>query len=245
MPTPLYSTEDAGTMSSTIEITSKTDLSSYLESFPRTTLLILHLYTPWTSYTTNLGPLLSSLASQCPATTPPTIAFLNINVKKMLEIAKEYGVSKAPCILFLQNGEILESIKELNLNPTVINSAIHRYSGINTSLVPATPAKPALSPERLAAVFIRLKTLVRIAPVMLFMKGTPQSPACRFSRRLVASLNERDIEYGSFNILTDDDVREGLKEFGDWPTYPQLWVDGEMVGGVDVVCFLDSSIVHA
>ncbi|KAJ5715429.1 thioredoxin [Penicillium malachiteum] len=211
MPTPLYSTEDASTMSTTIEITSKPELSSYIESTSPSTLLVLHFYTPWTSYTTKLGPLLSSLASQCPATTPPAIRFLNINAKKLLEIAKEYGISKAPCILFLRSGEVLESIKETNL--TVINSAIQRYSGVNTSLVPATPAKPALSPEQLATVLI----------------------SCHFSRRLVASLNEGGIEYWSFNILTDDDVREGLKEFGDSPTYPQLWVDGEMVGGLDVV----------
>ncbi|KAJ5618654.1 thioredoxin [Penicillium herquei] len=220
-------------MAITIEITSKADLSSYQASIPPPSLLVLHLYTPWTAYTTNLGPLLSSIASQCPATTPPIISFLNINAKKLPEIAKEYGISKAPCILFLRGGEILESIRETNA--TVIDSAIQRHSGITTSLIPATPEKPALSSEQLEAIFVRLEKLVRTSPVMLFMKGTPQSPACRFSRRLVASLNERNIEYGSFNILSDSDVREGLKEFGDWPTFPQLWVDGEMVGGLDVV----------
>ncbi|KAJ5726853.1 thioredoxin, partial [Penicillium malachiteum] len=181
------------------------DLSSYQASIPPSTLLVLHLYTPWTSSTTKLGPLRSSLASQYPATPPPTISFLNINTKKLSEIAKDYGISKAPCILFLRGDEILESIRETN--PTVIDGAIQRHS---------------------EALFVRLDKLVRTSPVMLFMKGTPISPACRFSRRLVASLNERSIEYGSFNILSDDDIRQGLKEFGDWPTYPQLWVDGEM-----------------
>jgi Grx4 family monothiol glutaredoxin len=72
---------------------------------------------------------------------------------------------------------------------------------------------------------------------MLFMKGTPKSPVCRFSRRIVRILNDRGIVYDSFNVLTDEDVRHGLKEFAEWPTFPQLWVDGELVGGLDVVRF--------
>jgi len=81
----------------------------------------------------------------------------------------------------------------------------------------------------------RLTELVKAAPVMLFMKGTPSSPQCGFSRQLVALLREKGVRYGFFNILADDDVRQGLKEFADWPTFPQLWVGGELVGGLDIV----------
>jgi len=81
----------------------------------------------------------------------------------------------------------------------------------------------------------RLEDLVKAAPVMLFMKGTPSSPQCGFSRQLVAMLRENGVKYGFFNILADDEVRQGLKEFADWPTFPQLWVSGELVGGLDIV----------
>jgi len=81
----------------------------------------------------------------------------------------------------------------------------------------------------------RLSTLVKAAPVMLFMKGTPSAPQCGFSRQLVALLREKSVKYGFFNILMDDEVRKGLKEFADWPTFPQLWIDGELVGGLDIV----------
>jgi len=67
------------------------------------------------------------------------------------------------------------------------------------------------------------------------MKGTPSSPQCGFSRQTVAILREKGIRYGFFNILADDEVRQGLKEFADWPTFPQLWADGELVGGLDIV----------
>ena len=81
----------------------------------------------------------------------------------------------------------------------------------------------------------RLSELVKAAPVMLFMKGTPSAPQCGFSRQTVSMLREKGIRYGFFNILADDDVRQGLKEYADWPTYPQVWADGELVGGLDIV----------
>lgn len=81
----------------------------------------------------------------------------------------------------------------------------------------------------------RLSNLVKAAPVMLFMKGTPSAPECGFSRQLVSLLRENGVRYGFFNILADDEVRQGLKEFADWPTFPQLWMGGELVGGLDIV----------
>lgn len=83
----------------------------------------------------------------------------------------------------------------------------------------------------------RLGELVKAAPVMLFMKGTPSAPQCGFSRQTVALLREKGVRYGFFNILADDDVRQGLKEFSEWPTFPQVYCDGELVGGLDIVGF--------
>jgi Grx4 family monothiol glutaredoxin len=88
----------------------------------------------------------------------------------------------------------------------------------------------------------RLEGLVKAAPVMLFMKGTPSAPQCGFSRQTVGLLRERSIRYGFFNILADDDVRQGLKEYSDWPTFPQLYVDGELVGGLDIVSIVEENL---
>ena len=73
------------------------------------------------------------------------------------------------------------------------------------------------------------------ARVVLFMKGTPDAPRCGFSRRIVALLRERGAQFATFDILEDDAVRQGLKVLNDWPTFPQLVVDGEFVGGLDIV----------
>ena len=70
---------------------------------------------------------------------------------------------------------------------------------------------------------------------MLFMKGSPDAPRCGFSRRIVALLRERGVAFGSFDILQDEAVRQGLKVLNDWPTFPQLVVKGEFVGGLDIV----------
>ncbi|KAK3063323.1 glutaredoxin, partial [Teratosphaeriaceae sp. CCFEE 6253] len=74
----------------------------------------------------------------------------------------------------------------------------------------------------------RLAELVKAAPVMLFMKGTPSAPQCGFSRQTVSVLREKGIRYGFFNILADDEVRQGLKEYSEWPTFPQVYADGEL-----------------
>ena len=71
--------------------------------------------------------------------------------------------------------------------------------------------------------------------VMLFMKGSPQMPQCGFSAAVVGVLKEVGASYGSHNILADPELREGLKEYSSWPTYPQLYVDGKLVGGADIV----------
>jgi len=81
----------------------------------------------------------------------------------------------------------------------------------------------------------RLKALIRKSPVMLFMKGSPAEPKCGFSRKAVGLLSGAGVEFGHFDILTDNDVREGLKKFSNWPTYPQLYAKGELIGGVDVM----------
>nr|KAG5698801.1 hypothetical protein BaRGS_032220 [Batillaria attramentaria] len=81
----------------------------------------------------------------------------------------------------------------------------------------------------------RLKRLINSAPVMLFMKGDPEQPRCGFSKQTVQLLNERNVKYKTFDILTDDEVRQGLKTYSNWPTYPQLYVNGELIGGLDIL----------
>ena len=71
--------------------------------------------------------------------------------------------------------------------------------------------------------------------VVLFMKGTKTMPQCGFSSRVAGVLNFMGVEYADVNVLSDDEIRQGIKDFSDWPTIPQLYVKGEFIGGCDIV----------
>ena len=81
----------------------------------------------------------------------------------------------------------------------------------------------------------RIEDLLKQNRIMLFMKGNPSFPQCGFSARAVAILREVGAQFGSFDVLEDQEVREGIKEFGQWPTIPQLYVDQQLVGGSDIL----------
>jgi monothiol glutaredoxin len=87
----------------------------------------------------------------------------------------------------------------------------------------------------------RLESLIKSSKVMLFMKGTKQFPACGFSNTVVQILGREGVSFDTFNILADADVRQGLKEYSSWPTFPQLYVDGKFIGGCDIVTELHQS----
>jgi Grx4 family monothiol glutaredoxin len=70
---------------------------------------------------------------------------------------------------------------------------------------------------------------------MLFMKGSPEAAKCGFSRTIVDLLHQQQVQYGFFDILTDEEVRQGLKEYSKWPTYPQLYAKGKLIGGLDII----------
>ncbi len=81
----------------------------------------------------------------------------------------------------------------------------------------------------------QIKETIDANDVVLFMKGTKTMPQCGFSSRVAGVLNFMGVEYADVNVLSDDDIRQGIKEFSDWPTIPQLYVKGEFVGGCDII----------
>ncbi len=81
----------------------------------------------------------------------------------------------------------------------------------------------------------RIKTEITENPVMLYMKGNAMFPQCGFSARVVQILSHLNVPFKTANVLEDDELRQGIKEFSSWPTVPQLYVKGEFVGGCDIV----------
>ena len=81
----------------------------------------------------------------------------------------------------------------------------------------------------------KIDEIVKNNRVVLFMKGTPQFPQCGFSQQVAAILDRLGCDYVAINVLLDDRIRQGIKEYADWPTIPQLYIDGEFIGGCDIV----------
>lgn len=80
----------------------------------------------------------------------------------------------------------------------------------------------------------RIQNDIDTTRVMLFMKGIPEAPMCGFSKTVVDILKHLDVDFASANVLEDMELREGIKAFSDWPTIPQLYVDGNFIGGCDI-----------
>lgn len=82
----------------------------------------------------------------------------------------------------------------------------------------------------------KIKQQIADNAILLYMKGTPQEPMCGFSARVVQVLMQCGVEFAYVNVLAEPDIRAMLPQVANWPTFPQLWVNGELVGGCDIVC---------
>ncbi|KAF5545821.1 glutaredoxin [Fusarium mexicanum] len=230
-------------MSTITEINSIPEWEQLLGSVPSTTLVVASFHAPWAAPCAQMATVLSTLASEYPVTEPPTTKWVSINAEDLSDLSETYDVTAVPFLVLLRNGQVVETVSgssavkvrtaiETQAKQSGQNSEESAQNGIDSNNAEAKEQDPEKKKEEL---FKRLGDLVKAAPVMLFMKGTPSSPQCGFSRQLVGLLRDNSVKYGFFNILADDEVRQGLKEFADWPTYPQLWIDGELVGGLDIV----------
>jgi Grx4 family monothiol glutaredoxin len=149
----------------------------------------------------------------------------------------------------LQNGAVVDRLEGANPGELSKKVALHLKDTGTANGFPTKPSTPAptatlssvkasTSKEDLHA---KLTALVKSRPVLLFMKGNPDAPRCGFSSKVVAALKEENVPFGSFDILGDEEVRQGMKEFSNWPTFPQLYVNGELVGGCDIVLEMHQS----
>ena len=81
----------------------------------------------------------------------------------------------------------------------------------------------------------KIENIIKDNEILLFMKGTPVMPQCGFSASTVGLLNHLGVKFSSVNVLENDDIRQGIKDYANWPTIPQLYVKGEFVGGCDII----------
>ena len=100
---------------------------------------------------------------------------------------------------------------------------------------PRFQGAPVDEADRTAPALDRVEKMISSADVFLFMKGIPEQPQCGFSANTVALLETVGAPYGTFDVLSDESIREATKQYASWPTFPQLWVRGEFIGGNDIM----------
>ncbi|CAH8337593.1 unnamed protein product [Eruca vesicaria subsp. sativa] len=237
------------------DIASKSDLDNLRQSGAP---VVLHFWASWCDASKQMDQVFSHLATDF-----PRAHFFRVEAEEHPEISEAYSVSAVPYFVFFKDGKVVDTLE--GADPSSLANKVGKVAGSSTSNEPAAPASLGLaagptiletvkenakanSKDRAQpvsttkeALNTRLEKLTNSHPVMLFMKGTPEEPRCGFSKNVVNILKEEKVEFGSFDILSDNEVREGLKKFSNWPTYPQLYCNGELLGGADIVIAMHES----
>lgn len=163
------------------------------------------------------------------------IPFNTFDISSDGDIASMLQSSYPSIITFPQlfvNGALVGGCNALNKMLSQIDSAgsLKQQLGITSMSL-----NDIISMSKFDHLHDKLKTLITSAPVVVFVKGTPETPKCGFSRNIMNLLKEENISFRYFNILLDKEVREELKIYSEWPTYPQMYVQGSLVGGLDIL----------
>jgi len=141
--------------------------------------------------------------------------YFKIDVESNRTISNQFAISSVPTLVLFKNGNEVDRIVGADTNQIVqkVQKLLESSSSIEKRLV----------------------SLINQEQVMLFIKGTPTQPRCGFTRTLLNLLNQLEIKYGYFDILSDEEVRQSLKAYSNWPTYPQVYIKGSLVGGLDII----------
>jgi len=177
-----------------------------------------------------------------------SVLVLSIQAEEQEDISDSFEIESVPTFLILQGHTLLERI--VGADSEKLTTLLAKHARRPTEALSKTDQAPAAAPslngaptsaeppkqeETTEELNERLHKLMTQSKVVAFIKGSPDTPRCGFSRQVVALLREQNVEFTHFDILTDESVRQGLKVLNDWPTFPQIIVNGELVGGLDIV----------
>ncbi|XP_037997409.1 glutaredoxin-3 [Motacilla alba alba] len=199
---------------------------------PDRSLVVVHFWAPWAPQCAQMNEVMAALARE-----HSQVTFVQLEAEAVPEVSEKYGISSVPTFLFFKNSQKVDRLDGAHA-PELTQKVQRHAAGTAGTAGTAGPGGAAPAQEQLHA---RLRGLINAAPCMLFMKGSPREPRCGFSRQMVEILQKHGVAFSSFDIFSDEEVRQGLKAFSNWPTYPQLYVKGELIGGLDIVKELEAS----
>ncbi|KAF8193329.1 glutaredoxin [Pholiota molesta] len=222
-----------------VEVTSPTHFQELL-SKDLNRVSVINFWAPWAEPCKQMNEVAKELAVKYPAA-----LFLQVEAEEQSDISESFDIEAVPSFIILRGHTLLNRISGADAAGLTQAVATHasspHYNPLSRTdnapakaptVVPSGVGEHEETPEQLND---RLRKLMNQDTVVLFMKGTPEAPRCGFSRRISALLKEKHVPFSHFDILSDESVRQGLKALNDWPTFPQLIVKGELVGGLDIV----------
>jgi len=185
---------------------------------------LINFWAPWADACKQMNEVVAGLAKKY-----PELLVLQVEAEEQEDISGSFGIEAVPSVILLRGHELLGQVSGADALSVTNLAVIHLGKGpqLNSHAI-----KNEESKEELVA---RMRGIKQQSPVVLFMKGEPDNPRCGFSRKAVNLLREQKVTFTHFDILQDEAVRQGLKELNEWPTFPQFIVNGEFVGGLDVV----------
>uniref|UniRef100_A0A672M4N7 Thioredoxin domain-containing protein n=1 Tax=Sinocyclocheilus grahami TaxID=75366 RepID=A0A672M4N7_SINGR len=215
----------SGSMANLTDATSLQQFEELLKNNSKS-LTVVHFHAPWAPQCSQMNEVMAELAKEHKHT-----MFVKLEAEAVPEVSEKYEITSVPTFLFFKGGEKIDRLDGAHA-PELTNKVQRLGSGGGGAARAGDVPKEDLNE--------RLKRLINAAPCMLFMKGSPQEPRCGFSRQTVQILKDHNVQYSSFDILSDEEVRQGIKTYSNWPTYPQVYVNGELIGGLDIVKVRDT-----
>jgi len=198
--------------------------AEYTSAISDQSLAVVHFMADWATECATITAVLAELAKD---PTLKSVKFHQLAAESLPNVSMKHEIVAVPTVLLFRRGKAVDRVD--GVNAAEVTKKVKAHAADPSADIPSGPAPPK---EDLNT---KLKRLINTRKCMLFMKGHPDEPKCGFSKQFVAIMKEMNAEYGTFDILTDDEVRQGLKTYSNWPTYPQLYIDGELIGGLDIV----------
>lgn len=195
-------------------------------------LKVVHFWADWAPQCQQMNEVLDELGNDKEY---QDVKFFRVVAENFVEISQKNNVASVPTFIFLKNKEVVDHLEGANV-PELTKKIKFQLSKLYFPSTDST--NKGQTQEDLNS---RLSRLINSAPCMLFMKGSTEQPRCGFSRQVIELLGKHSAEYQTFDILQDEEVRQGLKEFSKWPTYPQLYINGKLIGGIDILKELSES----
>ncbi|XP_035900303.1 glutaredoxin 3 [Anopheles stephensi] len=202
-------------------ITKVTSEDQYKQLISAATVSVVLFSAEWAEQCKQITDVMTELAKQ---TEYKTLQFLDVPAEDLSELSMRHQIDSVPTVLFLRAGKAIDRIDGVDVGS--LTKKAKQYACASSS--PSGDGGAANLEQR-------LKALINRSKVMIFMKGDRNTPRCGFSKQLIAIINDTGVAYDTFDILTDEAVRQGLKTFSNWPTYPQVYVNGELIGGLDII----------